>query len=271
MQDVVLAILNGVLLTIPENLFLISFTLILSKRFDMLDIRMWKENLKWIMIPTIIMAIILNSTRYILNYPKVISSLTSLLIFYIILIVIMRKRSFNYTRKDFIRNSLSFLMSFIILGLIENLYYPIILFLIKTSIIDVNKNIIYNFILVIPARVLEISVIYYMIVKRNNDIKFDIFNTIIKSKFLTISLITLSIALNAFTVYVIKLIGFDNILVSKPLWEQTIASIIVLILPIISILWIFLMVNYIIKAEKRIQQTYENLVIQDDVMFDVED
>jgi TM2 domain-containing membrane protein YozV len=41
--------------------------------------------------------------------------------------------------------------------------------------------------------------------------------------------------------------------------------------PIILITWFLIFVNYLLTKEKQIQQTYENLIIQDDVTFDVED
>jgi len=55
MQGVTNALLNMILVSIPEELFLTVMTLIFLKRFDMLDIRMWRYNLKWIMIPIVLM------------------------------------------------------------------------------------------------------------------------------------------------------------------------------------------------------------------------
>jgi len=72
------------------------------------------------------------------------------------------------------------------------------------------------------------------------------------------------------SVYLIKLIGIDLILINKSFIEQLIDVILIFTVPTVIITWILLMVNYVLKAEKRIQQTYENLVIQDDIMFDVE-
>ena len=42
------------------------------------------------------------------------------------------------------------------------------------------------------------------------------------------------------------------------------------IIPTITITFILLIVNYILKIEKRIRQTYENLAMQDIVMDDVD-
>jgi hypothetical protein len=72
------------------------------------------------------------------------------------------------------------------------------------------------------------------------------------------------------TIYLIKLIGINLILIKLSFFEQLIITILIFIIPTITITWILLIVNYILKIEKRIQQTYENLATQDDIMFDVE-
>lgn len=264
-QNVVNALLNFILVSIPEEIFLVAMTLIFMKRFDLLDVRMWKQNLKWIMIPSIPMALDINIIKYILGLPKLISSLSSLMIFIIVFMIMIKRYSFNFTKKDFKKALLSIFLSFMFLGIIETLYYPLILFLTKLSISEINNNILHNFSWSLPSRVFEISIITYFLTKRNNEIQFNLFDTILKSKFLVSSLISILIILNLFMVYVIKLIGYDNILISRPIFEQMFAIIIILILPILSVLWIFLMVNYILKKEKQIQQSYENLVEDNDL------
>lgn len=272
MHDLTNALLNLILVSIPEELFLTSMTLILLKRFDMLDIRMWKYNLKWIMLPVLLMGLDVNITRYILDIPRVITSLSSLLIFFISFTYMIWKNSYELRRKDFRKIIISISLSFIIFGVLESITVPIVLFLTNKTLEFFNSNIMWNFMLSLPSRVFSFSLVIYLIIKYNSVVKIKVFDVISKNNFLLWSIVSFSILSNILAVYGIKLIGIDRILDNKvSMFGHIFISMSILVIPTIVLFWILLLINYIIVKEKQIQQTYESLVRQDDIMLDVED
>ena len=271
MQNVTNALLNLILVSIPEEIFLVIMTLIFLKRFDMLDIRMWRINLKWIAIPVIPVAIMINLFRYIIIIPKPITSLIVLVLMNILMIYIILKNS-NEKQKSLVLKTILFtFMSFIVLSIAEGIYVPITLFLLNKSILYFNNNIMYNFLLALPSRIFEYSLCAYILIKKNNSVNINLINIIIKNKFLKSSFLSLIIFVNMFLLYFTKLIGFDNILSNLSFIEQLLIVIGSISFPIVTIVWFLLIVNYISVKEKQIQQTYENLIMQDDFTADVED
>lgn len=266
MQGVINALLNTIFVSIPEESFIVIMTLILLKRFDILDIRMWRYNFKWIMIPTLPMAIMINVFRYIIPIQKPFISLIGYLLMNFLMIYIVIKNSYKINKFEILRTILFTFISFVIVCLAESIYIPAILFSINKPIAFFNNNILYNFLLALPGRITEYAICSYILVKKNDNIKVNLFDTIVKNQFLYSSFLILIVFSNLFIVYFIKLICFDYILKNIGLIEQLMIITISISLPIISITWFLLIVNFILTKQKQIQQTYENLVLQDDIM-----
>ena len=268
MQDVVNVLLNTVLVSIPEEIFLTVMTLIILKRFDMLDIRMWRQNLKWIMIPVLLVAILMNTFTLIPFISSSIGTIFVLVIFYTLMIYIIKQNSYDFANKDYWKILLSLSVSFFILGLLESLTVPLILFLLHKPLTFINDNSMWNFIVSIPSRILEFLIIIYLIIKHNNIVKIRMFDIITKNNFLLSSITSFAILSNVFAVYSIKLIGFDRILENKvPILGQVFVSMAILVVPAIIIFWALLLINYLSVREKSMKQTYESLAMQDDIML----
>lgn len=265
MHNVVNALLNMILVSIPEDIFIVLITLIFLKRFDLLDIRMWKQNIKWIMIPVVPVALIINFFRYIVIIPKPIISLISLFVMNILIIYIIVKSSYLTEKKQIFKTIMFTLISFVIVGLIEILYYPILLQWLQKEMSFFDQNILYNLLITIPARVIQICIVAFIIIKKNNTIRINIFDTIIKNKFLANSFAVILIIVLSTIIYATKLMMIDNILIYLNIIDQLVIVIIILTVPIILITMFLIFVNYILLVQKQIQQTYENLIIQDDV------
>lgn len=270
MNNVANALLNMILVSIPEETFIVVMTLIFLKRFDLLDVRMWRHNIKWIVIPVLPMVIMINVLRYIVIIPKPTITLMGYILMNILMIYIMVKNSYEGKKKLILKTILFTFLSFVIVVLAESIYIPITLSLVDKPIAYFNNNVFYNFMLALPGRVFEYSICAYIVVKKNNYINIDMFNSIIKSRFLYVSFLTLIIFSNAFILYFTKLIGFDNILQNLRIIEQLIIIVISISFPIVSITLFLLIINFFLVRQKQIQQTYESLVIQDDVMCDVD-
>ena len=259
------ALLNLVLVSIPEETFIVVMTLILLKRYDMLDIRMWRQNLKWIMVPVIPVAIMINLFRYIIIIPKPIISLICLISMPLLLILVIKNNSFMIDKKVIIRTVIYTIFSFVMVGLIELSYYPLALSLLHTNMSFFDNNILFNLLITIPARVIQICIIVFIIMKKNNEIQIHLFKTISKNKFLTNSFLAMLITIMSIIIYIAKLVMVDSFLSNIRVIDQLITTIIILAVPVISITFFLMFVNYLLVKEKQIQQTYENLVIQDDI------
>jgi len=271
MQGVTNALLNMILVSIPEETVIAILTLIFLKRFDMLDIRMLKYNLKILFIPILPVAIIVNLFRYVIIIPRPIMSLSAIFLMSLLLVYIIIKNSYTITKRVIIKTIIFTVLSFIIVGLVETLYYPITLIMLHKEMAFFDNNILYNFLISLPGRILEVCIISYIIVKRNNQIPINLFNTVIKNKFFTNSFIFIMVLSLFVIIYMAKLIIINNIFNNLNLFDQLIINIIVMAIPTILITWFLIFINYLLIKEKQIQQTYENLVTQDDVMLDVED
>ena len=125
--------LNFFLVTIPEQLFLILMTPILVKKFGLLDVRMWRENIKWIMVPLIPISILISINETIVNSS--IMTIINLIIFYIIITFTIKQNSDNFQPKDYKKIFFKFIISLFILGTLECITAPVMLFLLHKPLI----------------------------------------------------------------------------------------------------------------------------------------
>lgn len=271
LHNVMNALLNTILVSVPEEFFLVVMTLIFIKRFDLLDIRMWRQNIKWITIPVLPVAIMINIFRYIIVIPRPMMTIVNLILFYILMVYILRNNSYEFGKKEYRKLLVGFSLSFIIWGILESATVPIILFLMKKPLEFFNQNIMWNLMLSIPSRIFAFILITYLIVKHNNIMKIKVFEVISRNHFLLTSIVSFAIISNIISVYILKLIGTNRILENKmSLIEQMFITMGVIIFPAIILFWMLLLINYLLVKERQIQQTYKNLVIQDDFTSDVE-
>jgi hypothetical protein len=271
MQSIINALFNTIFVSIPEEAFIVIMTLVFLKRFDMLDVRMWKHCLKWIMVATLPVAIMINVFRYIIIIPRPMMSVITFILMIILIVFILIKNSYNFTKKIIFKTIIFTILSFIIVGLIELLYYPLLLSLLHKPLVFFNNNILYNLLLAIPTRILQLCIVVFILIKKNNKIQVNLFDTIVKNKFFTNSFLIIICSIVLVIIYVAKLVNSDNILINLKIIDQLIIIMAVTSVPIILITWFLMFINYLLIKEKQIQQTYENLIIQDDIMFDVED
>jgi len=274
MQGFTNMLFNLVLVTIPEQFFLVVMTLIFLKKFGILDVLMWKQNIKWILIPVIPISIIEDINTFIITNELFSSILTvlNLIFFYILIVYVIKNNSNEFQMKDHRKIFLSLATSFLILGVLESVTVPLMLLLLNKSLIFINSNATWNFIASIPSRIFESLILSFLIIKNNNVVKIRMFDVISKNNLLLVSTTTFVILSNIFAVYAIKLVGVNRILENKvSMFGQIVISMGILVVPALILFWVLLLINYILVKEKQIQQTYENLIRKDDVMLDVED
>jgi len=271
MQGVTNALFNTIFVSIPEEAFIVIMTLIfLGDFYDLLDIRMWKHGLKWIMVATLPVSIMINVFRYIIIIPKSLMSLISMVTMIILMIYVIVKNSHDINKKMILKTIMYTILSFIIVGIIEEAYYPILLSLLHKQISFFNNIVFYNLLLAIPTRILQLCVVLFILIRKNNKVQVNLFNTIIKNRFFTNTFFAILILIVLIIIYIAKLVNTDNILMNLEIFDQLIIIIIITSIPVILITWFLTFVNYLLTKEKQIQQTYESLVPQDDIMDDVD-
>ena len=268
MQSFINALLNMFFVSLPEELFVVSIVLIGIGRDDLLDLRMWKDNIRWVSMPAIGMSFIISFAR-LTNIPKSFIQITGILVLYLLTLVVIKNNNLLQEKIKYFKTLFYIILGIAIISILE-CYYPLILSLTKTNILYINSHFILNFLCAMPARVIEYSILVYLLVKKSDDVKIKLFDIILKNSFLKRSMFSLLIGIMITMIYLIKLIGIDLILINLSFFEQLIIVVMMFIIPTITITFILLIVNYILKVEKRIQQTYENLAMQDIVMDDVE-
>jgi len=261
MQNVIHALLSTIFISLPEEIFATCIILILFKRFDLLDIRMWRYNIKWILIPSLSMSICINFFKYIIIIPKLLTTIISLIVFCVAIYFIIKNLSIAPEKKLIVKTIIYSIIVFIIIILIELLYIPLTFSLLKITYNFFNEDILYMFLLAVPSRILEFSLVTFFIVKVNEQVNVKLYEIVFKNKTLTNLIIFVIIFLIFFLIYIVKLISYNNILVTSNLSILEQVSIIgwCLSLPTVFLMILWYMINYIVGIEKRVHQMYDNL------------
>jgi len=263
-------ILSIILLGIPEEIFVIAMTLALLERFDLLDIYRIKKNWLKILLPSLVIAFILKSFSYIFNFSKIIISLSSFPLIIVAIFFIFKKNTISFlsikSLIDAILNNSKLLksitykmfLSLLILVITESIYTPILFALTNTDMKFYEVNVFYAFLCVLPARIVEYSILIYFIVKGHNHTKVKVLFTLLKNEFVKKNVIGFTVGIIFIYIYVIKLIGYDNILQNIDIFQQILICIIILIIPPLFIIYIWNIINYTLQEKEKIQKMLQN-------------
>ena len=246
-------ILNIIFTSIPEEAFIAIITLIFLKLNNLLDIYTWNKSLKWIALAVLPVSIMINILKYIIIVPKQ-NMMISLMEF------IVLNNSFNITISLILKTAIFTIVGFVIVGLVELSYCPLILSILDRPISFFNANVYYNFLLGFPAKVLYLCVISFVIMRRNSTVQIDLFNTIVKNKFFIYSLLLMVLVRISLVAYVVKLIERNNILIYIQFVEKLYIVIGITCVPIIFVTLLLMFINNILCKEQMRLQTYENMI-----------
>jgi hypothetical protein len=257
MTNIIHSLLSCVCITIPEHIFMVVITLRLMGRKDMLDFYNIKENLKSILKIVIPPAIITNILNYIIKTPTSINTLISLTILYLLLIYILKKRSIINYPKLYKKTFAYFALSVLISIIIETIAYPIILRLVGKTYDEIKLNFYLILICSLSSRIIDIMILTYIFVNKNNKFQINISDHIFNNKFFIRLFTSLIIGLVIFEIYFIKLLIHNNLLkIVETIYEQFFIVVgCAFIIPGSIIAIVYSCINYciIIKSEK---QTY---------------
>ena len=160
-------LLNTLLVSIPEEIYLVMFTLILIGEFDY-----WKEEEckkiinRWdysrILIPSVTVAFILNIIKY-TNSETFISSLICLLVFFGLIAItndiLNDARPFKWLTKAFV----FLIIGQITIGLTELLYVPFVVYATGRAVSEINNDILLNFLLSLPSRLIQYTILAILV------------------------------------------------------------------------------------------------------------
>jgi len=272
MQGITNMFFNLILVTIPEQFFLVVMTLIFLKKFGILDVLMWKQNIKWILIPVIPISIIEDINTFIItnNLFSQILTILNLVFFYILMVYVAKKNSDNFNMRDYKKIFAGLAISLLILGVLESVTAPIMLLLLNKPLTYINDNAIWNFVGSFPSRTFEFLILTFFIIKNNNAVKIQMFDSISRHNSLLVPITTFVVLSNIFAVYLIKLVGGDKILDKVSTLGQVIISMSILVVPALVLYLILMIINFFLVREKQAHKVYENLATQDKVVdFDI--
>jgi len=252
---VLTAIENILLVSIPEEVFLVMFTLIILKQFDFLESkkdgenRFKKRDIIEISIPVLFVAVSSNIFRY-YGVDINIIFLISVVSLFIIIVIVCKL----WTIQGIIRTFFATAFSCFTLMIIEYSYIPIVLYITDKTVSDFNNSIFLNFILTIPERIIEYIIIVILLTKKATFLKANFIKPIIANKVIFLFVI-LSLVTNIVLFLIMgKLIGFEKVLVIYPLQSQIIIITASLIFPILNLFGLVGVVYYL--ANKELYRRY---------------
>lgn len=264
MQPIINATLNTIFVSIPEEFFIVFIALTLLGLDDLLDIRLWKRNLMWIMIPTIPVSILINVFRYVIIIPKQTMMISIMAIMIIFTEYIVIKNSDTINIKLIGQTAIFTIAGFVIVGVIEYSYYPVLLSLLHQPISLFYENVFLNILWAIPVRVIYVCIIAFVIMIKNSTAQINLLNYIIKNKCFSGSFLVILTTIVSVIAYITKLVNSGNILSHLNLIDQLIIIIAVTSIPIILITWALMSITLFIIKEKEHQNIYKNLIAPDD-------
>jgi len=236
-------IVNIIIVSIPEELFVVVFTLILLKRFDLL--RLNGANVLKISVPILPVAVITNIIKYYVQNEDIQFFLGAPLMFILIAVTYNRLRDFKGIAKTLI----SCILSLTIMLIFQASYVPLLLYTTGMEVEDMNSTVLINFLCTIPERVMEIALISYILTRKLSIFKVNVIKTVAESKKLLAAALSIALVNIVFLYLACTLIAYDKILTGVPLPAQLVIIVTVLMLPVLNIgaLWVFV---YNIKSRE---------------------
>ena len=253
-------ILNTIFVSLPEEAFIAIITLIFLKLNNLLDIYMWNRSLKWIALAVLPVSIMINILKYIIIVPQQNMMISTMILMILLMEFIVINNSFNITISLILKTAIFTISGFVIVGLVRQLYCPLILSILDRPLSFFNANVFYNFLLGLPARVLYLCVISFVIIRRNSTVHVDLFNSIVKNKFFIYGFLLMILVRISLITYIVRLIERNNILIYIQFVEKLYIIIGIICIPIIFITLILMFVNNLLCKEQIKLQVYENMI-----------
>lgn len=223
------AILNSVIVSIPEETFVIYFVLLILGRTEFIKLK--ANNLPRFIACLIPAAFVPNFLRMLLPQVKDYMMLIGIVFIFTLIVLIYRITDI----KEILRILIGTTLSIITVLIAQLTYAPLIMFGTGVDVNDVNNTPVLLFIWTLPERALEFSILLLVTLKKGMTAKINIFTVLSKNKLvasITLFLLTFNVA---FLAIMGKLIFFDNILRGASLLNTVLIISLVIMFPIMNI------------------------------------
>ena len=261
-HNVMNAVLNGIMTsTFEEGVWELT-VLILLKRFDLLDKYMWKEKIKYLAFPVLLSSLVINTLKYIIVAPRLIISLSAIITIYVGIIYILKAPENNILNEKipYIKTFFYVLSGFIILIIMtEYLYINIILKYIGKSIIEVNSVWYMNFLMSIPAKIIQFIMVMIILFIQTRKNYLDVFKSIFYDKKFSIIIMSFVLMLIVFWIILIDIFGDYEIISHFNYIQQILLNIIILTVPSILLILMISLVVCFIEIVAKIQMSHRNM------------
>jgi len=255
LENVVHSALSCVFITIPEHIFFIIVTLRLMGRKEMLDLYSAKENLITILKIVIPSALTINVLEYLAKTPSSFNKSITLILLYSLLIYTLKQRKHIEYPKLYQKSLGYFFLSIMGSVAIESVTYPIVTKLVGMTFEEIKLNFYSLLISSLSTRIINIMILLYIFINKNNKFQINIGEEIFNNKFFMRSTVSIIIGLTIFEAYIIKLVIHNNLLnVVQTIYEQLLIIILfTFLIPASLITIVYLYTNYciMINSEKQ--------------------
>jgi len=272
-ESIINAIMNFLLVSLPEEFIWSISILILMKRFDLLDKYMWRDKIKYLFYPILLSSISINFLKYIIVAPRLVISISAILTIYVGIIYILKAPENNILNEKipYIKIFFYVLSSFaVLIVLVECLYSPIILTYVEKSIIEINSVWTMNFLLSTPARLIQFFMIIILLSLQNRKAYLNIMQSIFSDNKISLTIIIFISILIIFWTLLINIFGNYKILSLYNVNEQILFSILLFLVPsMLLILMIYLVILFIEKINK-LNKSHQNMfedMYDDDINY----
>ena len=261
MQNITNAVLNTIFVSIPETLVWCIFILILLKRKDMLDIYLWKENLKQIiLIVSLPVSISINLMRYILHVDNLVNFITIEIMMCSLIIYMIRKNNFLNEKLNYIKIIFYVILAdFIMIVTTEGICIVTLTYVLNMTIDQINNNIILNIVLSIIPRVFQILIISFSLYKQSFGKMINCIELILRNRILTISMVmflfTVLISNYVFQRKIIAMHCFNKYI----LIVEVSLTILMVLIPVIIISSYIVSVFNLLLENSKLRQEKENI------------
>lgn len=251
---VVPLILNILLVSVPEEAYLVVFALILMKRLDLIALE--RDNL-W-RIVTMVLIVAFSST--ILRVVAVLDGTTApfygLFLLFLLMAFMFRVKSPKGMLKLFLSLCAAFLSVFAMEIVVFTVTVPTQGY---EAMELMNKPGLYGIVMSIPDRVIQVILVAMMLLKRQSFMKLGFFKVIIRNKplaYITGALVVFNLL---FLYIMFKLILYGNILSELPPVTKLLVVVLVIVFPLLNMSVLIGVINYSIN-----KYTYTRVYVQDE-------
>lgn len=253
-------ILNTILVSIPEEFYLIMFTLILMGEFDY-----WKEEEckklfdRWdyirVFVPVVIGALTSNVLRY-SGMDVNLVTVISMMVFFIAIILTGDiwgdASALKWIGKAFI----FLLLGILSIMVIEFMFIPLFLYGLKESLHEINQNIMLNFVMTLPLKIVQFTILGFLFAKKRTIIKVDLGEYIFKNRFFSMIFFFVMLFNFIFMLIMYKVVIYEGVLSEFTISLQIALNACIFSFPILNISFLIWEIYYI-----KNQETYKQKIV----------